>query len=476
MTPKRQQVLVTIDSTPDSVAPLTLALVLDAPARRGRPISGRLAAEGGTGGYVYAIASGSLPAGCSLNTTTGVISGTPSVLGKSYFKAEVQDSSSTLVQANFVIEVVTSLVAVAGKPVPGEVGITYSFDFRISGNTGAVTWSMPAGSLPSGLSGSSAGHISGTPTTDGVAYFTMRAHDAGTGEDLDIRCSIKVWPALEAGFVEEYLGLDTSQLSLPTVMRGLPYAAHAYSNGNPGVVFNVTELPAGFAANAAGVVSGVTDEVRGYHDAIVLTATDALGGVFQAGFYLPTQAPQFAIATAENGVDKTPPFFSKYNFVDGTGTTAAVTPNADGSATVKFNASGGGGGSGLVIPLFSGNASTKSGSAQKLVLGSQYFDPTDPAHGLSGSSTATLCMLLESTSGSVNAQGELFQKSGTGSPQVIAATSTTAATTATLVTADVSAAFTDTSPAGIFCARLWTGTPNGVNQATCTGAWIEVTA
>lgn len=160
-----------------------------------------------------------------------------------------------------------------------------------------------------------------------------------------------------------------------------------------------------------------------------------------------------------------------------TSTTQAPGDNSTHVATTAYvDAAVAGGAPRLVIPLFSGNASTKFGSAQKLVLGSQYFDPSDPAHGLGGSSTATLCMLLESTSGSVNAQGELFQKSGTGSPQVIAATSTTAATTATLVTADVSAAFTDTSPAGIFCARLWTGTPNGVNQATCTGAWIEVTA
>lgn len=127
------------------------------------------------------------------------------------------------------------------------------------------------------------------------------------------------------------------------------------------------------------------------------------------------------------------------------------------------------------IALFDGNTSTKYGSSSKAVAGGRYFDPTDAKYGLTGSSTATLCMLLESTSGSVAAAGELFQKSGTGSPQIIAATSTTTSTTATLVTADVSIAFLNTSAPGIFVARFWIVTPNGVNQATCTGAWIEIT-
>ena len=166
----------------------------------------------------------------------------------------------------------------------------------------------------------------------------------------------------------------------------------------------------------------------------------------------------------------------------GTGPTGPTGPAGPTGPTGPTGATGAtgptgptGAAAGIVLQLYAGNASTKQGSTQKLVLGSQYFDPTDPAHGLSAGSTATLFMLLESTSGSVAAAGELFQKSGTGSPQIIAATTTTTSTTAALVSADVSAAFHNTSAAGIFCARLWITTPNGLNEATCTGAWIEVT-
>lgn len=129
----------------------------------------------------------------------------------------------------------------------------------------------------------------------------------------------------------------------------------------------------------------------------------------------------------------------------------------------------------IPLPLFSGSTSTKFGSSTKLVVGGRDFDPTDPKWGLTASSTATLYMLLETTNGASAACGELFQKSGTGAPQIIAATSTTTSTTATLVSANVSAAFKNTSPAGTFVARVWTATPNGATQATCTGAWLEIT-
>lgn len=145
------------------------------------------------------------------------------------------------------------------------------------------------------------------------------------------------------------------------------------------------------------------------------------------------------------------------------GATGAVGPTGPTGSVAPFQ-----------IALFDGTVSTVYGSTTKRVAGGRYFDPTDPVYGLSAGTAATLCMLLESTSGSVAAAGELFQQSGTGSPQIIAATATTTSTTATLVTADVSAAFTDTSAPGIFVARFWIVTPNGLNQATCTGAWIEV--
>jgi hypothetical protein len=128
------------------------------------------------------------------------------------------------------------------------------------------------------------------------------------------------------------------------------------------------------------------------------------------------------------------------------------------------------------LPLSDGEISTKFDNTSKRTLGRVYFDPTDAAWGTSGTSTATLYMLLETTNASITVQGDLYQQSGTGSPTVIASTPTTNGTTATLVSVDVSTAFRPASGhAGIYGARAWITTQNGNDQCTCSGAYIEVT-
>jgi hypothetical protein len=62
-------------------APLSLWCGNPPSALIGEPYSFQIPASGGWGSYTFAITAGSLPPGLSLNTSTGVISGTPTGVG-----------------------------------------------------------------------------------------------------------------------------------------------------------------------------------------------------------------------------------------------------------------------------------------------------------------------------------------------------------------------------------------------------------
>ena len=74
---------------PLALAPFTLSEL-----RVGVAESVQFEASGGEGPYVYSISAGALPAGLSLNGSTGVLSGTPSVVGEYAFTVTVTDVRS----------------------------------------------------------------------------------------------------------------------------------------------------------------------------------------------------------------------------------------------------------------------------------------------------------------------------------------------------------------------------------------------
>jgi hypothetical protein len=62
----------------------------------------------------------------------------------------------------------------------GEVGVDYTpVDLAATGGVQPYTWTTSAGVLPDGLTLTSAGHVSGTPTRGGGFSFTVQVSDAG---------------------------------------------------------------------------------------------------------------------------------------------------------------------------------------------------------------------------------------------------------------------------------------------------------
>jgi hypothetical protein len=88
----------------------------------------------------------------------------------------------------------------ASLPV-GTVNRAYSETMRGFGGTGAMSWSVIVGALPAGLAlNSSTGVISGTPTAEGTATFTIQVRDTGNPPQAHQKqFSLKINPSGGAG-------------------------------------------------------------------------------------------------------------------------------------------------------------------------------------------------------------------------------------------------------------------------------------
>jgi hypothetical protein len=148
----------------------------------GQPYNHLLAVTGEVGAVTWKLAPGSapLPPGLALQAA-GAITGVPTQGGVYTFDVEATDSDAPprTTGQRYTIRILQVTTAVLPN---GTEDQPYVATLAITGQVGAVTWTLAPGSapLPPGLSLSADGSIAGTPTESGTFNFTVQATDSDT--------------------------------------------------------------------------------------------------------------------------------------------------------------------------------------------------------------------------------------------------------------------------------------------------------
>ncbi len=146
-------------------------------ATAGKAYSQTITAAGGTGSLVWSISSGALPAGWTINSGNGLISGTTTVTGTANFTVKVMDANNAMMTRDFAVTVNDAPVITTTTSLPeGIASVAYSYQLVSVGGTGQRVWSNTGG-LPAGLALSASGLIAGTPTASGTFNLTFRVTD-----------------------------------------------------------------------------------------------------------------------------------------------------------------------------------------------------------------------------------------------------------------------------------------------------------
>lgn len=132
---------------------------------------GALGVRGGIAPYRFT-ETGALPAGVTLNSSTGAFSGTPTASGLFYFTAVVTDSTGNVGDKRLSISIAPATqVSVQVSPTSASVasGGSQQFAATVSGSTNTgVTWSTTAGSI-------SSNGLLIVPTVSTPSYVTVTA-------------------------------------------------------------------------------------------------------------------------------------------------------------------------------------------------------------------------------------------------------------------------------------------------------------
>ena len=287
---------ITIAGAPSS--PTNFTAQTPSTGTSGTPYSYTFAANGFPS-PTFSVVSGALPPGLTLDPVNGTLTGTPTVSG-SFGPITIQASngSGSLNSTPFTITVNGAPTAFSAQtPGSGVVGTPYTYTLAANGLP-APAYSIVSGALPTGLSLSGAGVISGTPTVAGTfGPITVQASNSG-GSVNTSAFSITI----------SATGTAPTLFTAGSPPSGLVSNSYAYTfaaNGSPAPSFSLVSgsFPPGLTLNGTnGLLSGVPT-VAGVFGPITLQALNGFGNVNSSPFTITINAAPttFTAQTPPNG-------------------------------------------------------------------------------------------------------------------------------------------------------------------------------
>jgi hypothetical protein len=244
-----------------------------------------LVAGGGVPPYTWSVASGSLPAGLTLDSSSGLVSGTPTGKGSAFTIVVMDRAGVTNIKAyllDFLLQVTPSALPA------GRVGTNYLQSLTITGGSGSSICSVTQGALPPGLNMNSQGGISGLPTTAGSFTFTVQVADRTDGQVVAQQYAVTI----NSGA----LAVATAS-PLPDTPMGVVSIPLAATGGTLPYKWSVTagSLPPGVSLSTAGVLTGVATAQGGF--TFTATVTDAANATASKSFTIGIVPAPLTITT-----------------------------------------------------------------------------------------------------------------------------------------------------------------------------------